>query len=179
MIGGVENAADRMPVNHRPRSSALGLDERGLSLGSTGPMGDRIPQPMTIHAWRHPLQSSTDRFHIQSRWVRQTRVRNSLCEWGTANQSHEPEPTDPFVHQPSADSHRDEPSRLAPGALKRNQRRFDQAPVGICSSLRVADLRCSRHNPDHPGAMAQLGARLHGMQKVASSSLAGSSERDC
>jgi hypothetical protein len=30
------------------------------------------------------------------------------------------------------------------------------------------------HNT-HDGAMAQLGARLHGMQKVASSSLAGSS----
>ena len=30
------------------------------------------------------------------------------------------------------------------------------------------------HNPP-TGAMAQLGARLHGMQKVASSSLAGSS----
>ena len=32
------------------------------------------------------------------------------------------------------------------------------------------------HNHPH-GAMAQLGARLHGMQKVASSSLAGSSGR--
>jgi 8-oxo-dGTP diphosphatase len=31
------------------------------------------------------------------------------------------------------------------------------------------------HNPGTWGAMAQLGARLHGMQKVASSSLAGSS----
>ena len=30
------------------------------------------------------------------------------------------------------------------------------------------------HNPPHDGAMAQLGARLHGMQKVEGSSPSGS-----